>query len=133
MSQTLSVFDIRPSYFFFKRFPIIVSSKKNWSKISSIDCTLINHNRIFLVISWVASDCNNRITSRRKFFEMKISHRFCFNKRSLRIIQNMRQSIHSYLIIRAIYPNSLFSHRTLICISWGLVMIWEWNNWGTNS
>lgn len=133
MSQTLRIFNIRSSYFFFKWFPIIISPEENRSKVSSIDCTLINHYWIFLIVSGVASNCNNWVTSRWQFLEMKISHWSCFNKRSLRIIKNMRQGVHPYLIIWAVYSNSLFSHCTLISISRRLVMIWEWNNGSAHS
>ncbi len=112
---------------------VVISPKEYRSKEPSINGTLIQHNRIFLVISSIASDSDSWITPWWKLFEMQKLHGFCCDQRLLRIIEDMSQCIHSHLIITCVNSHSLFSHSTLISISWRLIVIWEWNNWGTNT
>lgn len=56
---------------------IIICSKENTSKKPSINCSLINHNWIFLIISSVTSNCHNWITTWWKLFKMKEIHWSC--------------------------------------------------------
>ena len=58
----------------FKNFVFIlwiwVSSKKCWSKQTSVNTWLVEHYRVFLVVSCVACNCYNCVTSCWQFFEM---------------------------------------------------------------
>ena len=50
-------------------FLVVVSTVEYTTEEASVNSTLIKHDRIFLVVSRVASDSNDRVTSSRKLFE----------------------------------------------------------------
>lgn len=112
---------------------VIIRSEKHWPEETSIYCTLIYHNRIFLIVASVSGYGNYWVTAWWQLFEMEEVHWSSCHQRLLRIVKHMGQSIHSLLIITSIYSHCLFAHSTLIGISWWLIMIRKRNNRGTNS
>ena len=60
--------------FIFITLGLLISSIKNTTEKTTINSRLIQHNWIFLVVSTIASNCNNTITTCRKFFESQVFH-----------------------------------------------------------
>ena len=112
---------------------IVISPVENTSEESSIDGTLIQHNAIFLVITWIACNSDNWITTSCKFFELKILHRVSSNQRLLRIVQHVSQCVHSHLVVRGIHSHGLLTHSRLISVPGRLIVIWERNNTRTDT
>lgn len=112
---------------------LLVRSIEHRPEKAPINGTLIQHNRIFLVVARIASNRDYRVTARRQLFKSEIFHGTCSYKWLLRIVKQMSQSIHPHLVIWCVNSHGLFSHSRLIGVPWRLVMIWEGNNWGADT
>ena len=65
---------------------VIIRSEKHRPKEASVDSALIYHNRIFLVVTWVAADGDDRVDSSGKLFEFEVLHRSGLHQGFLRVV-----------------------------------------------
>lgn len=114
-------------------FFVVVSAIKNTAEETSVDSTLIQHDRIFLVIAGVAGNSDDGVAASRKFLETQILHGLGTDQRLLGIVENVSEGVHSHLVVRAVHSHGLFSHSRLIGVPGTLVMVREGNDTGTHS
>lgn len=65
--------------------------------------------------------------------ELEELHRPCCHQRLLRVVQHKTLSVHTGLVVGGIHPHSLLAHGTLICVTRGLVVVWEGDDAGTDT
>lgn len=133
VGQSSSVLRVHVSDPLGLRGSVIVASEKHRSEEASINGTLVDHDRIFLIVAGVAGDGNDGVTARWKLLKMEILHGFGYDQWLLRIVENICESVHPKMVVARVNSHSLLSHCTLIGISWRLIMIRERNDRGTDT
>ena len=133
VSQSSSVLRVHISDPLGFRGSVIVASEKHRSEEASVDSALVDHDRILLIVACIAGNGNDGVTARWKLLEMEILHGFGYDQWLLRIVENISEGIHPEMVVARVNSHSLLSHCTLIGVSWRLIVIWEWNDRGTDS
>ena len=100
---------------------------------ATINGTLIQHDRIFLVVARIARNGDDGVTTGCQLFKPEIFHGTRRYKRLLRIVEQVSQSVHSHLVVRSINSHGLLSHSRLIGVSGGLIVVGKGDNWSTNA
>ena len=124
---------IRDAELFTWRKDFLIGTVEDRSEESAIDRTLIQHDRIFLIVTRVGRNGNDRVTAGSQLFESKVLHRLRGDQRLLRVVEHVSQGVHSHLVVRGVHTHSLLAHRTLISVTGRLVMIREGDDGGTDS
>ena len=128
MLQPRSLLGIRLRYFLIEALSLRVCTEEHTSKEPTINRRLVQHDRVLLVVPTVAGNRNNTVTSCSQLLESEVLHTPRCDQWLLRIIKDMRQGVHSHLVVRCIDTHCLLAHSTLIAVPRGLVVVWEWNN-----
>ena len=107
---------VRNGELFLRHQSLFIRAIKDRSEETTIDCTLVKHDRILLIVTGIAGNGDNGVAASRQFLKSKILHRFGCNERLLRVIEHMGKSVHPHLIVGGVDTHGLLTHRTLISI-----------------
>ena len=105
----------------------MVSPVEQTPEKPSVDRTLVHNYRVLLVVPREARDRHDRVDPRRQLRKVKKLHLFRLAKRSLLVIKNISQSVHTGLVVAAVHSHPLFPHRRLVSVPRRLIVIRERN------
>lgn len=115
------------------RLGVLIRTEVNTSKEATINTALIDHQTIFLVITRVGTNGNTAIDTGRKLSELQLLHSLRTHKRSLRVVENMTSRVESLVEGTDVHTHSLLTHRTLVGVTRGLVVVREGNDTCTHT
>eukprot|EP00162_Nutomonas_longa_P012559 comp21146_c0_seq1/m.44794 comp21146_c0_seq1/g.44794 ORF comp21146_c0_seq1/g.44794 comp21146_c0_seq1/m.44794 type:complete len:519 (+) comp21146_c0_seq1:402-1958(+) len=90
--------------------------------------TLVQNDRVFLVVPRVARNRNHAVGARRQLAEAQILHCARAHQRLLRVVEHMRHRVHAHQVVGRIHTHRLLAHRTLIRVTRRLVVVRERND-----
>lgn len=77
-----------------------IRSIKNRAEETSINCALIDNDRIFLVVTGEARNRDDGVRACRNILRSDVLQRFTRSECDLRVVENMAQCIHSHVEVR---------------------------------